>query len=371
VEVTSAVSGLYQIFHHTKPSAPATTLASVIAEIRPNVPFRVRVIKPTNRAHSVSKGMVIGIAAPAPARVFSLDAPGIQFCEPPQGYGRPSGGLDVTDSERELSQSGRTAGISMPPKGSHDPFGRGTFRRNRAAVATLEMGQEDLHEGQAESAQKEHKKETQTAERAQDVAAWQDEVDLAHLPPDERVKVLRMLEPHHRMWDGRLGTVAATTHRVEVLPGSKPVRAQPYRAGSHARVAQKTEIDRMLAQQVIEPATCKWASPIVLVPKLDGTLQFFVDYRRLNMITVPDTYPLPRMDEGIDSLGDAVVFTTHTATVAIGKYRFTPVIVTKLRLPPTMAPTDFYGYLSDSETPRRPFKGQLTSSSLGSNRRRA
>jgi hypothetical protein len=135
-------------------------------------------------------------------------------------------------------------------------------------------------------------------------------VDLAHLPPDERVEVLRMLEPHHRMWDRRLGTVAATTHRIEVLPGSKPGHAQPYRAGSHARVAEKTEIDRMLAQQVIEPATCEWASPIVLVPKPDLALRFCVDYRRLNMITVPDTYHLPRMDEGVDSLGDATVFTT-------------------------------------------------------------
>jgi Reverse transcriptase (RNA-dependent DNA polymerase) len=66
----------------------------------------------------------------------------------------------------------------------------------------------------------------------------------------------------------------------------------------------------MLAQKVIEPATCEWASPIVLVPKPDGTLRFCVDYRRLHTITVPDTYPLPRMDECIDSLGDALVFTT-------------------------------------------------------------
>jgi hypothetical protein len=66
----------------------------------------------------------------------------------------------------------------------------------------------------------------------------------------------------------------------------------------------------MLAQQVIEPATCEWASPIVLVPKPDGALLFFLDDRRLNMVTVPDTYPLPIMDECIDSLGDAVVFTT-------------------------------------------------------------
>jgi hypothetical protein len=48
----------------------------------------------------------------------------------------------------------------------------------------------------------------------------------------------------------------------------------------------------------------------VLVPKPDGSLRFCVYYRRLNAITVPDTYKLPRMDECIDSLGEAVVFTT-------------------------------------------------------------
>jgi hypothetical protein len=66
----------------------------------------------------------------------------------------------------------------------------------------------------------------------------------------------------------------------------------------------------MLAKDVIEPATCEWASPIVLVPKPDGSLRFCVDNGPLNAITVPDTYPLPRMDECIDSLGEAVVFTT-------------------------------------------------------------
>jgi hypothetical protein len=112
------------------------------------------------------------------------------------------------------------------------------------------------------------------------------------------------------MWEGRLGTVSATTHCIEVVPGSKPVHAKPYRAGANARAAEKTEIDQMLAQNIIEPATCEWASPIVLVPKPDRALRFCVDYRKLNMITVPDTYPLPRTDEYIDSLGDATVFTT-------------------------------------------------------------
>lgn len=45
-----------------------------------------------------------------------------------------------------------------------------------------------------------------------------------------------------------------------------------------------------------------------MVPKPDGTARFSVDYRRLNSLTVKDIYPLPRMDECIDFMGEANVF---------------------------------------------------------------
>ena len=139
---------------------------------------------------------------------------------------------------------------------------------------------------------------------------WKDDVDLTHLPSEKRDAIYQLLGKHRHMWDGRLGRVHATEHRIDLNPGSKPVHAQPYRAGPRAREMETQEVYRMLKAGVIEPASTEWASPVVLVPKPDGTMRFCVDYRKLNEMTIRDTYPLPRMDECIDSLGNARIFST-------------------------------------------------------------
>lgn len=54
----------------------------------------------------------------------------------------------------------------------------------------------------------------------------------------------------------------------------------------------------------------EWGAPVVIVSKIDKTLRFCIDYRRLNQVTQKDSYPLSRMDEWIHSLGDATVFCT-------------------------------------------------------------
>ena len=270
IEVTSACNGLKLVVHHSKPTGPPVTLAWGIAEIRAQVPFRVRIINPTDRIQILPKGMVIGLAEPHPSRVITIN----EF----EGVNAVSACDAIVTEERDVTSrlSESHAGVDI-------------FAEHKEEPRTQEKNKEPMSNPKC---------------------TWKEEVDLAHLSADEREAVLRMLEPHRKMWDGRLGTVAATTHRIAVTPGSKPVHCQPYRAGSRARVAEKQEIDRMIEQKVIEPATCEWASPIVLVPKPDGSLRFCVDYRKLNSITIPDTYPLPRMDECIDSLGDAAVFTT-------------------------------------------------------------
>ena len=61
----------------------------------------------------------------------------------------------------------------------------------------------------------------------------------------------------------------------------------------------------------METFTSEWAAPIVLVKKNNG---FCVDYRKLNSVSQVDAYPMPRMDELIDNLGQARFITTLDLT---------------------------------------------------------
>ncbi|CAM5098099.1 unnamed protein product [Eretmochelys imbricata] len=57
-----------------------------------------------------------------------------------------------------------------------------------------------------------------------------------------------------------------------------------------------------LALGVTQPSSSPWASPVVLLPKKDGSIRFCVDYRKFSAITVSDAYPIPRTDETLDKL---------------------------------------------------------------------
>ena len=73
----------------------------------------------------------------------------------------------------------------------------------------------------------------------------------------------------------------------------------------------KRLLDDMLRDDVIQPSSSSWASPIVLVPtKKDGSPRFCVDYRKLNEVTQKDAYPLPRIDETLETLAESQLFST-------------------------------------------------------------
>ena len=66
----------------------------------------------------------------------------------------------------------------------------------------------------------------------------------------------------------------------------------------------------MEKEGIIERSYSEWAAPVVLVKKKDSTLRMCVDYRRLNGMSEMDAYPMPRIDDLIDRLGEARFITT-------------------------------------------------------------
>ena len=98
-------------------------------------------------------------------------------------------------------------------------------------------------------------------------------------------------------------------HRIET-EGAAPIRQRSRRIAPAQRAETTKLLEQMLQKKVIQPSTSPWASPIVLVRKKDGTLRFCVDYRKLNAVTRKDAYPLPRIDDALDTLGSSKWFTT-------------------------------------------------------------
>jgi len=138
-----------------------------------------------------------------------------------------------------------------------------------------------------------------------------EDVDLPDADPALHTRIRHMLGQHQAMWTGRaLGVIKATQHRIDLNAGARPVPFAPRRAGHTAREVETVEVKRQLEADVIEPTSSELGFPVVLVPKKDGTLRFGVDYRLLDVVTKKDSYPLPRMDECIDSLIEATIFST-------------------------------------------------------------
>lgn len=106
-----------------------------------------------------------------------------------------------------------------------------------------------------------------------------------------------------------LGRTSVIQHSIDT-GDARPIKQSPYRVSQSQRADIEKHIDNMLEQDIISVSSSPWSSPVVLVKKKDGTSRFCVDYRKLNAVTRKDSYPLPRIDDALDSLAGSSYFTT-------------------------------------------------------------
>ena len=103
---------------------------------------------------------------------------------------------------------------------------------------------------------------------------------------------------------GRTGIVRHKIDTGNAHPIKQPLRRNPV----HMNPEIDKQIDDMLSKDVIQHSSSPWSSGIVLVTKKDGTKRFCIDYRKLNDVTVKDSYPLPRIDDSLEQLSGAQWF---------------------------------------------------------------
>ena len=98
------------------------------------------------------------------------------------------------------------------------------------------------------------------------------------------------------------------THDIDLIRGSKPVFRTHGRVSVQHRDLVEAEIRTMLLLGIIEPAVSSWSSPVMVLPKPDGSLRFVNDFKGLNACTIPDGYSVPNVKDILFGLQGMSVF---------------------------------------------------------------
>ncbi|XP_015158625.1 uncharacterized protein [Solanum tuberosum] len=106
------------------------------------------------------------------------------------------------------------------------------------------------------------------------------------------------LPPHRGPYD----------HIIPIIDNATPISKRPYRFPGVKKDIIKKLVHEMLDQGVVQHSTSPYASPVVLVGKKDGSWRLCIDYRDLNHLTVKDKFPIPIIEDLLDELGGAEVF---------------------------------------------------------------
>lgn len=128
----------------------------------------------------------------------------------------------------------------------------------------------------------------------------------------EQHQLFTVLNKYRSIFDNSspsLGKTNLVEHRIET-GDSATIRHRPYRVSLSERKIIQEHVDEMLQKGVVRHSSSPWSSPVVLVRKKDGSVRFCIDYRRLNKVTRRDVYPLPRIDDALDSLQGSLYFSS-------------------------------------------------------------
>ncbi|XP_026384181.1 uncharacterized protein LOC113279725 [Papaver somniferum] len=98
-------------------------------------------------------------------------------------------------------------------------------------------------------------------------------------------------------------------HTIPLQPNSTHVNQRAYKFPYIQKGVVEQLVKEMIDSGIIQPSHSPFASPFLLVKKKDNIWRFCVDYRKLNNITIKDKFPIPLIEELLDELNGAIIFT--------------------------------------------------------------
>ncbi|KAL1279989.1 hypothetical protein QQF64_014589 [Cirrhinus molitorella] len=105
-------------------------------------------------------------------------------------------------------------------------------------------------------------------------------------------------EKLHKAWDVAKAHLAGVQSKMKTRYNQKSV-VRSFQPGDSVLVLLPVPGSALQASQ------SPWSSPCLLVPKSDSSLRFCTDYRKVNNVTKPDSFPLPRMEDCVDRVGSS------------------------------------------------------------------
>lgn len=113
----------------------------------------------------------------------------------------------------------------------------------------------------------------------------------------------------------------------ETIPleaGARPQFRHAFRASPREKEEMQKQITEGIESGRIQPSRSPWGSPVLFVKKPDGSLRMCVDYRAVNKLTVRNRFPIPRIDDLLDSLNGARFFSTLDLKAGYHQIRLAP-----------------------------------------------
>ena len=175
--------------------------------------------------------------------------------------------------------------------------------------------QEDMHEKVTRDIPKENQSENSSKKDNERLLKILEKLDLEGIElwtEQQQCSVRKLLEEYQHLFVlnlRALGKTSVVQHKIQ-LSDKTPFKERYRTIPPHQYEEVTKHLQEMLDIGAICRSTSPWASPVVLVHKKDGSLWFCIGLRKLNNQTIKDVQSLPRIEDSLNCLDGATIFTS-------------------------------------------------------------